>query len=31
MNAAKLDELVDELKAAADRGEGNPVPAGKAE
>ena len=26
MNAAKLDELVDELKAAAARGEGNPVP-----
>ena len=25
MNAAKLDELVDELKAAAARGEGNPV------
>ena len=24
MNAAKLDELLDELKAAADRGEGNP-------
>ena len=28
MNAAKLDELVDELKAAAARGEGNPVHAG---
>ena len=25
MNAPKLDELVDELKAAAERGEGNPV------
>jgi len=25
MNAGKLDELVDELKAAAARGEGNPV------
>ncbi len=31
MNAAKLDELVDELKAAADRGEGYPVAAGRAE
>jgi NADH-quinone oxidoreductase subunit E len=31
MNPAKLDALVDELKAAADRGEGNPVPAGTAE
>ena len=30
MNAAKLDELVDELKAAADRGEGNPDSAGNA-
>ena len=28
MNAAKLDELVEELKAAAARGEGNPVHAG---
>jgi NADH-quinone oxidoreductase subunit E len=28
MNAAKLDELVDELKSAAARGEGNPVHAG---
>ena len=28
MNAAKLDELVDELRAAAARGEGNPVHAG---
>jgi NADH-quinone oxidoreductase subunit E len=27
MDAAKLDELVDELKVAAARGEGNPVPA----
>ena len=31
MNAAKLDELVDELKAAADRGEGYPVAAGRPE
>ncbi len=31
MNAAKLDELVDELRAAADRGEGNANPAGKKE
>jgi NADH-quinone oxidoreductase subunit E len=28
MDAARLDELVDELKAAAGRGEGNPVTAG---
>ena len=31
MNPAKLDLLVDELKAAADRGEGNPVPEGDGE
>jgi NADH-quinone oxidoreductase subunit E len=31
MNAAKLDELVDELRAAAARGEGNPVHAGEGE
>ena len=29
MNPAKLDALMDELKAAADRGEGNPAPSGK--
>ena len=31
MNAPKLDELVDELKAAAARGEGNPVEGGHGE
>ena len=31
MNPAKIDLLVDELKAAADRGEGNPLPAGGGE
>jgi NADH-quinone oxidoreductase subunit E len=31
MNPEKLDELVDELKAAADRGEGNPVHGGDGE
>ena len=31
MNPAKLDALVDELRAAADRGEGNPAPSGKGE
>jgi hypothetical protein len=28
MSGAKLDELVDDLKAAAGRGEGNPAPTG---
>jgi NADH-quinone oxidoreductase subunit E len=31
MTAPRLDEMVDELSAAADRGEGNPVPPGGAE
>jgi NADH-quinone oxidoreductase subunit E len=31
MNAARLDELLEELRAAAARGEGNPNPAGGAE